>query len=404
MAQRNIKKILYLMEYPIDLPGGGQMSTQTLCEGIAAYTKGDNSLYKFESHIDDILFEPVVVCPSLLTKKVKDYPFKIVTYKSDENRELSKVSRVKNFISRIWHFYRIIRKEKPDIIHVSMSESLISFGFLRCLGIFSNIPFVYTDRGLCYGYRKHSKICILRTMRYAARMLTTTEYNKKLWLKENIACPITAIPNTISTAFDYYDSEQRSRIRGQHGIKPDEFVIGFAGRISEEKDWPCVKKLVEALSDAGLKYKVALVLSVYENRDAQIVAGIKKGIVDTIGKENLIYLQDLSQSEISDYYYMVDVFVMTSSFESFGKAAVEAMSRKCAVISTAVGGLPEVIGRSENLYDKENLVTFVKRMKQLYDDPQLLNSERIYYYERYKSLYTKEMNVVRHINLYREII
>ncbi len=30
------RKVVYLMEYPIDLPGGGQMSTRTLCEGIIA--------------------------------------------------------------------------------------------------------------------------------------------------------------------------------------------------------------------------------------------------------------------------------------------------------------------------------------------------------------------------------
>ena len=45
-------------------------------------------------------------------------------------------------------------------------------------------------------------------------------------------------------------------------------------------------------------------------------------------------------------------------FESFGKAAVEAMSRKCAVLSTTVGGLKEVIGKEENLYTKETVDRF----------------------------------------------
>ena len=61
-----------------------------------------------------------------------------------------------------------------------MSESLITFGFLRCLGFFSSIPFVYTDRGLAYGYRKHSMMCNKATLKYASRLLTTTEFNKKL--------------------------------------------------------------------------------------------------------------------------------------------------------------------------------------------------------------------------------
>jgi len=398
------KKILYLMEYPIDLPGGGQMSTKTLCDGIVAYSGHDDTSFKFEEYDDTYEFVPVVVCPSLLTKKPEDYSFKIVTYKSDENREQSKISRISNFLSRIGHFKKIISQEKPDIIHISMSESLISFGFLRCLGIFSKIPFVYTDRGLCYGYRKHSKLCIKATVNKAKFMLTTTQYNKDLWEKENLKCPLRVIPNTISSAFDSFNPDGRSQARNRFSLDENDFVVGFAGRISEEKDWPSVKGLVEAAKNAGIEFKVALVLSAYEDRDRQIIEDIKNGITDVIGSDRLIYMQDLSQQEISDYYYMVDVFVMTSSFESFGKAAVEAMSRKCAVLSTSVGGLPEVIGRKTDLYDKEDLKTFVERLKQLSQNKDLIEEEREYFYNRYKQLYTKEVNIVRHLDLYREII
>lgn len=388
MAETIKKKILYLMEYPIDLPGGGQMSTLTLCEGLCA--NGN--------------FEPVVCCPTLLSKKESDYPFKIVTYASDENRELNKLSRIKNFLKRIGDFKRIIKQEKPDLIHVSMSESLISFGALRTTGHFKTIPFVYTDRGLRYGYRKHSMFCILKTMKYAARMLTTTEYNKSLWSKENIPCDITVIPNTISKSFDDFDSSKRNVMREKYGIKDGELVVGFAGRISEEKDWGSVPDIVGSLADAGIKFKVALVLSVYEDRDEQIKKELIDGITAYIGEKNLIYQQDLSQDEISDYYYMVDIFVMTSMFESFGKAAVEAMSRKCAVLSTPVGGLPEVIGKAEDLYEKTDLSVFSGRVRELKDNPELLNVEREYFFNRYKTLYTRDVNVSRHEAVYSEIL
>lgn len=193
-------------------------------------------------------------------------------------------------------------------------------------------------------------------------------------------------------------------MRREYGIQDDELVIGFAGRISEEKDWPSVPKLVKALTEAGVKYKVALVLSVYEERDAQIVADIKNGIVDSIGQDNLIYMQDLSQSEIADYYYMVDIFVMTSMFESFGKAAVEAMSRKCAVLSTPVGGLPEVIGLEDNLYNMSDMDVFVARVKELCGNKELLESQREYFYNRYKNLYTKEINVIKHLEVYKQVM
>lgn len=380
-------KVLYLMEFPIDLPGGGQMSTATLCEGLCGTQ-----------------FEPVVACPHLLTKTQADFPFRIVEYSSDENREKSKFLRILNFLRRIGSFYRIIRAEKPQLIHVSMSESLITFGFLRCIGLFSGIPFVYTDRGLFYGYRSHSKACIMRTMKYAAKMICTTQYNKKLWMAAKVPCEIAVIPNTIGKAFEEFIESKREEQRRKFGVLEDEFVIGFAGRISEEKDWPFVKPLVAALKISGIKFRVALVLSVYESQDELLVEEIKTGIIKNIGEENLIYMQDLSQAEIADYYYLVDVFVMTSVFESFGKAAVEAMSRKCAVLSTSVGGLSEVIGKEENLYTKENLQKFADRMKALYEDRAELDRDREFFYRRYLDYYTKEAHIERHRDLYLSLL
>lgn len=382
-----MKKVMYLMEFPIDLPGGGQMSTQTLCEGIM----GEK-------------YETIAVCPKLLKNKPSDYSFRIIEYTSDENREKNKVLRVLNLFGRIGAFYRIISKEQPDIIHVSMSESLITYGFLRCLGFFKNIPFVYTDRGLCYGYRKYSKKCIISTMKHAQRMICTTHFNEGLWLKENLGCDITVIPNTISAVFENYDESLHDAMRDKYGYGKDDFIIGFAGRISEEKDWDFVPELVRSLSEGGLSFKVALVISVYEQQDEGISADIRKRITDVIGEENLLYMQDLTQKEMADYYYLPDVFVMSSMFESFGKAAVEAMSRKCAVLSTSVGGLTEVIGRTDDLYTKETLDKFVARMRTLKENSSLLDEEKEYFFNRYKENYTRSVHLNSHIKLYDEIL
>ena len=181
-------------------------------------------------------------------------------------------------------------------------------------------------------------------------------------------------------------------------------VIGFAGRISEEKDWGKVPGVVAAIADAGIDFKVALVLSVYEDRDAEIVKEIKEGITAVIGEENLIYMQDLSQKEISDYYYLVDFFIMTSCFESFGKAAVEAMRRKCIVLSTAVGGLPEVIGNKEDLYDMNDLSKLAGRIKKLTEDAEAAGRERDMFYRRYADNYTSDKNIEGHLRVYREIL
>ncbi|MBQ7563661.1 MAG: glycosyltransferase family 4 protein [Lachnospiraceae bacterium] len=380
------------MEYPLDLAGGGQMSTQTLCGGLAEY-KADGGR----------TFEPVVICPKLLTKKAADFSFEVLEYDALENREDKLVPRLKNFFSRMGSFKRLIKEAAPDLIHVSMSESLLTYEFIRRDRELRSIPFVYTDRGLCYGYRAHTKLFMKRALRGSFGMICTTEFNKRLWEKEEPGLSITVIPNTISPVFAEFEEGKRQDLREKYGIE-NTLVIGFAGRISEEKDWDFAPVLVRALSEAGVGFQVALVISVYEEKDLAIVERIKKRITDVIGQEKLIYFQDLSQKEIADYYYLVDVFVMTSSFESFGKAAVEAMSRKCSVVSTSVGGLTEVVGKEENLFTKEGVGRFVKRVKELSEDPEELSKDREYFYQRYRENYTLEKHIERHAALYSRIL
>lgn len=379
--------VLYLMEFPLDLPGGAQMSTQTLCEGLVG-TK----------------YVPIVACPRLLSTKANDYQYRIEEYSTHENREDNSIYRVVNLFRRIGAFYRIVKKVRPDIVHIMLSESLITYGFLRCLGIFRNIPFTYTDRGLYYGYRAHSAFCMKKALKYADRMVCTTQFNKNLWANNTKKIKIDVISNTVSYAFETYDEDKRRKLRMEAGLKESDFVIGFAGRISEEKDWPFVKELVSAYVQKGIKFKVAIVISIYEEQDIAIVEELKKSIVAVVGEDHLIYRQDLSQKEISDFYYLVDVFVMSSMFESFGKTAVEAMSRKCSVVSTSVGGLTEVVAKEENLYTKEDYWKSVNRIYRLYAEQEELSRDKEYFYNRYTRQYRRDIYLDQHQKLYEDIL
>ena len=207
---KSAKKVLYLMEYPIDLPGGAQLSTISICRAINDHYKGRQA---------GSVLEPVVCCPDLLQPDKNAFDFRIRTYPMGERRLI-------NFIIRLFYFIRIIRSEKPDIIHIQMSESLITYGFIAWL--FPNIPYIYTDRGMYFGYRRRSMFFIKRALKKCSLLITTTRSNRALWERGSSVRPIAVIPNTISEVFSSYDETKKKR-----GGK---FTIGLAGRICEEKD------------------------------------------------------------------------------------------------------------------------------------------------------------------------
>ncbi len=240
-----------------------------------------------------------------------------------------------------------------------------------------------------------------RALRNASRILTTTEINRKAWLSGSGFKNIDRVSNTISGSFSAYDENRRRELyEKRQGV----FTIGFAGRICEEKDWPGAVELVRKLADTKLAFRVDLVLSVFEDGDDEKVRNILEGMRAAVGIEDLRFSQDLSQDQMQDYYYGVDVFVMTSVFESFGKAAVEAMSRKCAVIATDVGGLGEVIGRKENLYEPRTGVDkAVKYLRHAAQDRDFLQTEQEYFYGRYMNNFSQERCLREHIRIYDEI-
>lgn len=74
--------------------------------------------------------------------------------------------------------------------------------------------------------------------------------------------------------------------------------------------------------------------------------------------------------EVAPYYRAADVYVSTSSTESFGLANLEALCAGLPSICTAVGGVPEVVGDGGWLVHTDRLVV-QQALQTLVDDPAL---------------------------------
>lgn len=80
------------------------------------------------------------------------------------------------------------------------------------------------------------------------------------------------------------------------------------------------------------------------------------------------------QEQMEDILAIADLFVLTSEYESFGLAALEAMAAGVPVISTNAGGLPEinvpgVTGYLSNVGDIESMTA---NALQILQDPETL--------------------------------
>lgn len=366
-----MKKIVYFIDYSLDSLGGAQLSTQSICSDIISM----NAEY-----------EPVVVCPKLMTEQ--EFPYRII--------EIEREDSLVGLVKLVSQYRKIIKKENPDIIHAQMPKSGMILGILRYLGSYRETKFIFTDRGLFNGYSKKSQWLFRRISKYIDTVICTTNMNKMLWKKIRGDKTIEVIYNCISPDF------KKNIDATEHKLN-EVFTIGFAGRVTDFKDWPLSISICRALKEVLGQFRVGCVMSAYSEQEKELMHNYIQQFQEILG-EDFFYSIDLQQNEMPNFYKRLDAFLLTSKFESFGKTAIEAMSCDCVVLATNVGGLPEVIGVPENLYEAKNIEKCVEMLTKYATDEKFLQIEKKKFKERFNELFDSNINLNQHIRVYNEVV
>ncbi len=147
------------------------------------------------------------------------------------------------------------------------------------------------------------------------------------------------------------------------------FVIAYTGRFEEYKGIQQVIKVLPKLTK--IKSNIRFVVM---GRGGDYLVNLQT-LARNLGVEQYIVFiinpEDKARDEILAF---AKVFVMPSRWEAFGISILEAMSKKCAVISTKTEGGKFLIKDKENgfLYDYDDQKALVKSFEVLLKDTRLL--------------------------------
>ena len=112
----------------------------------------------------------------------------------------------------------------------------------------------------------------------------------------------------------------------------------FAGRLTPQKNLPLAVSALSRVAGASL-----VVVGEGPSRDQLVRA------IDQAGVGGRVTLTGpLPRSEAIDWMRAADASILTSDWENFPHAAVEAMAAETPVIATAVGGVPEIVQSGVN--------------------------------------------------------
>jgi glycosyltransferase involved in cell wall biosynthesis len=159
-------------------------------------------------------------------------------------------------------------------------------------------------------------------------------------------------------------ASERERARKKWQIGDDEFLFGCAGAFVPEKGQ---RHIVEALKFVRENHPKARLLLAGEGKSLIEV----KGLIEGLGLHSAVLTPGFV-TNMHDFYAALDSFVFPSEFEGLGTSLQAAMAYGLPVISTARGGLLEVVDAERTgLVAEPDAKEFAVAMKRLMDDPGL---------------------------------
>lgn len=253
-------------------------------------------------------------------------------------REISFVEDIKLF----WELFLLIRKEKPDILHLNSSK-VGAVGAVA--GKIARVPrIIFTAHGWVFNEQrpKWQKSALTLITKIAARfqdvIICVSEYDRKRARELRIAPEkkLVTIYNGVDISALKTLSRKEARTRLMLGEK--DFVVGTVANFYKNKSLDTL--VLAAISAHASPVKFVIMGDGPEKETIEtLIAKYKLG--------DRFILTGTIQNAAS-YLKAFDVFALTSKKEGLPYALLEAMAAKLPCVASAVGGVPEILLNGEN--------------------------------------------------------
>lgn len=237
--------------------------------------------------------------------------------------------------------YSLLRKGHYNLVHTNgYFADIIGIPAAKLLGI----PVVSTCHGFIATDKKLAIYNLLDrfVLRFSNKIIAVSEAMKSNLINGGIrGARIKAIQNAVKAENDTAKINKiRKRKRNVLNFDQRDFVIGYSGRLSQEKGIQYLIQTAQIMNEWDIPIKV-LIIGKGPLEDEL------KNVVKDSGIEDKISFTGF-QRDIENWMPAMDLFVLPSLTEGTPMALLEAMAFGIPVVASAVGGVPGVIESGEN--------------------------------------------------------
>lgn len=285
----------------------------------------------------------------------KDYDLKYIASQAEDFGRFRKMLLA---VTSAIRFIAICILRRPDLVYVHMGSNaslyresvFILLGKLLGKSVLTHFHAGDLDNYYPIQPRIGQKF-IKDAIGLSDRLIAVSQESARQLRNLNHALSIAVIPNVIDTsAFLDCVSKEDS---GHRNETVKLLFVGACGKLKGEKD---LINALALLKDDGLALKVSVVGYGAENLRSMCE---ERGIADLVD-----HLGAVPMDERIAFYEQADIFVLPTYAEAMPISVIEAMAAGLPVITTAVGGIPELIddGQEGLLFPKGNVEVLAQKI------------------------------------------
>jgi glycosyltransferase involved in cell wall biosynthesis len=242
-----------------------------------------------------------------------------------------------------------------------------------------------------------SRLSFYFIKKFVYRFVTGPESMKNYFIKEGgvDANKIMILYNDIDIKrFNTLDDRDKEKLKLKLKLPSNKKIIFFAHRFSPVRKTLYYLPFVFENFSEMINEDYIIIIAGSGPEEKQVI----NAMIKTCSIEQLIFLGNIPNAIIQEYYQVADIFINPTYAEGFPRVLIEAMASGLPIVSTDAGGIRDILGPEQSRYmvEKDDRISFAKKLVELSNNSKertLLKNENLRTVQKFSTQAVAEMYI-----------
>ncbi|MBA3765830.1 MAG: glycosyltransferase family 4 protein [Acidobacteria bacterium] len=306
------------------------------------------------------------------------------------------------FAPETLRFVQLIRRHQIDLVHTNMEVILQSGLAARIAGR----PSVYHVRGTSFASPRRVCDAVVGAInKLADEIIVISEAVGEIFYERGIRDKVSVVYNSLDPAmFDNPDASAVTALRGELAGGTEGPLVATVGRINPRKGLECFIEAATLIARSHGSVRFAIVGDAADDSERAYLLRLREMAERAGVNARLVFAP--ARRNIAQLMNAIDIFVMASINEGFGRVVIEAMAARRPVIASKVGGIPEIVveGVTGRLVQPDKPEAFARAVSELLSNPDMLSQMGAEGRRRVATHFSDAAQVPSVMRIYRRVL